>query len=97
MTQQLSWSRDGERLALLGELDQNVLNPLWDARVQAMDGITCIDLHGLTRVDTAGVALLVHLVALGKKQGASVTLVGVSENVATLAALYNLPQDVLPR
>ncbi|WLI75641.1 lipid asymmetry maintenance protein MlaB [Kosakonia sp. H02] len=97
MTPQLSWSRDGERLALLGELDQDVLNPLWDARVEAMNGVTCIDLHGVTRVDTAGVALLVHLVAQGKKQGIDVSLAGVSENVSTLAALYNLPQSALPR
>lgn len=97
MTAPLSWSREGERLTLLGELDQDLLNPLWDARDAAMQGVTCIDLHGVTRVDTAGVALLVHLVALGKKQGSNVTLAGLSENVATLAALYNLPQDVLPR
>ncbi|TDT56598.1 phospholipid transport system transporter-binding protein [Enterobacter sp. AG5470] len=97
MTQWLSWSRDGERLALQGELDQDVLNPLWDARIEAMKGVTCIDLQGVTRVDTAGVALLVHLVEQGKKQGVSVTLDGVSENVVTLAALYNLPQDVLSR
>ncbi|AMO47009.1 phospholipid transport system transporter-binding protein [Kosakonia oryzendophytica] len=97
MTQRLSWSRDGERLALQGELDQDVLNPLWDARIEAMKGVTCIDLQGVTRVDTAGVALLVHLVEQGKKQGVSVMLDGVSENVVTLAALYNLPQDVLSR
>lgn len=97
MTMPLSWSRDGDRLALLGELDQDLLNPLWDARKDAMDGVTCIDLHGITRVDTAGVALLMHLVALGKQQGREVNLAGLSENVATLAALYNLPQDVLPR
>lgn len=29
MAQHLSWTRDGERLALQGELDQDVLNPLW--------------------------------------------------------------------
>ncbi len=97
MTPPLSWSREGERLVLQGELDQDVLNPLWDARVEAMSGVSCIDLHGVTRVDTAGVALLVHLVAQGKKQGVSVSLDGVSENVVTLAALYNLPSDVLPR
>ncbi|MGM1298724.1 STAS domain-containing protein, partial [Enterobacter hormaechei] len=48
-------------------------------------------------VDTAGIALLAHLVATGKKQGSSVTLTGVSDNVITLAQLYNLPEDVLPR
>lgn len=97
MSQQLSWARDGETLTLTGELDQDLLNPLWDARHNAMQGVTLIDLHGVTRVDTAGIALLAHLVATGKKQGSSVTLTGVSDNVITLAQLYNLSEDVLPR
>ena len=86
MSQQLSWSREGETLKLSGELDQDLLNPLWDKRHEAMQGVTVIDLTDVTRVD-----------AVGKKQGASVTLRGASENVVTLAQLYNLPQDVLPR
>lgn len=97
MSQQLSWSREGETLKLSGELDQDLLNPLWDQRHDAMQGVTLIDLSGITRVDTAGVALLAHLVAEGEKLGASVRLHGASDNVVTLAQLYNLPQDVLPR
>lgn len=97
MTVQLSWTREDERLALQGELDQDVLNPLWDARVEAMKGITCIDLQGISRIDTAGVALLIHLIDQGKKQGNQVSLEGISENLRTLAELYNLPVDVLPR
>ncbi|MGR5942712.1 lipid asymmetry maintenance protein MlaB [Enterobacter sp. C4G1] len=97
MQQQLSWSREGETLLLSGELDQDLLNPLWDARNDAMKGVTLIDLTGVSRVDTAGIALLVHLVAEGKKQGLMVTLAGASDNVMTLAQLYNLPEDVLPR
>jgi len=62
-----------------------------------MKGVTLIDLRGVSRVDTAGIALLVHLVETGKKQGTKVTLTGVSDNVLTLAQLYNLPGDVLPR
>ena len=96
MSQQLSWSREGETLTLSGELDQDLLNPLWDKRHEAMQGVTLIDLNHVTRVDTAGIALLAHLVAVGKKQGATVTLHGASDNVVTLAQLYNLPQDVLP-
>jgi len=94
---QLGWTREGETLRLSGELDQDYLNPLWDAREDAMKGVSCIDLSGIARVDTAGVALLVHLVSTGKRQGAQVTLSGVSDNVVTLAQLYNLPADVLPR
>ena len=97
MSQQLSWSREGETLKLSGELDQDLLNPLWDKRHEAMQGVTLIDLIEVTRVDTAGIALLAHLVAVGKKQGQSVKLNGASENVLTLAQLYNLPHDVLPR
>jgi phospholipid transport system transporter-binding protein len=96
MSQQLSWSREGETLKLSGELDQDLLNPLWDKRHEAMQGVTLIDLTDVTRVDTAGVALLAHLVAVGKKQGQA-SRFGASDNVVTLAQLYNLPQDVLPR
>ena len=96
MSQQLSWSREGEVLTLSGELDQDLLNPLWDKRHEAMQGVTQIDLSDVTRVDTAGIALLIHLVAVGKKQGAHVTLAGASDNVVTLAQLYNLSEELLP-
>ncbi|MDU1027833.1 MAG: phospholipid ABC transporter substrate-binding protein, partial [Leclercia adecarboxylata] len=33
----------------------------------------------------------------GKGQGKQVALAGVSDNVITLAQLYDLPEDVLPR
>ncbi|HCH40894.1 MAG TPA: phospholipid ABC transporter substrate-binding protein, partial [Enterobacter sp.] len=36
MMSQLSWTREGETLLLSGELDQDYLNPLWDARDDAM-------------------------------------------------------------
>ncbi|VDZ65214.1 anti-sigma factor antagonist [Citrobacter freundii] len=38
MTQSLTWTREGDKLVLVGELDQDVLNPLWDARIEAMKG-----------------------------------------------------------
>ncbi len=47
--------------------------------------------------DTGGLALLLHLIDLAKKQGNNVTLQGVNDKVYTLAKLYNLPADVLPR
>lgn len=67
-----------------------MLNPLWDARVEAMTGVTCIDLSQVSRVDTGGLALLVHLISLAKKQGNNVSLAGVDDKVFTLAELYNL-------
>ncbi|POP44130.1 phospholipid ABC transporter substrate-binding protein [Superficieibacter electus] len=97
MTQVLSWTREGDRLVLTGELDQDVLTPLWEARDKVMQGVTCIDLSQISRVDTGGLALLVHLVALSRRQGNGVSLDGVNEKVYALAQLYNLPDDVLPR
>lgn len=40
-------TREGDKLVLVGELDQDVLNPLWDARIEAMKGVSCIDLNGI--------------------------------------------------
>nr|VXZ91726.1 Probable phospholipid-binding protein mlaC precursor [Klebsiella pneumoniae] len=34
MSGQLSWTREGETLALHGELDQDLLVPLWEARAR---------------------------------------------------------------
>ena len=70
---------------------------LWEMREEAVKGITCIDLSRVSRVDTGGLALLLHLIDLAKKQGNNVTLQGVNDKVYTLAKLYNLPADVLPR
>ncbi|MDQ8597862.1 STAS domain-containing protein, partial [Klebsiella aerogenes] len=47
-------------------------------------------------VDSAGVALLVHFVALVRRQGKTAQVVGKSENLQTLVSLYNLPADMIP-
>ncbi len=96
MAEQLSWTRDGERLSLHGELDQDFLVSLWDARMDATQGVSVIDLKGLSRVDTAGLALLVHLVELIRAQGRTASVEVVSEKVATLKGLYNLREDMIP-
>ncbi|EIY5133836.1 lipid asymmetry maintenance protein MlaB [Klebsiella quasipneumoniae] len=96
MSGQLSWTRDGETLALHGELDQDLLVPLWEVRAQATAGTAIIDLSQTTRVDTAGLALLMHFVALIRRQGREARLIGKSENLQTLVGLYNLPVDMIP-
>ncbi|MCI1032297.1 phospholipid transport system transporter-binding protein [Raoultella sp. BIGb0149] len=96
MSGQLSWTRSGERLALQGELDQDLLVPLWDDRARATEGVSTIDLSAVTRVDTAGLALLVHFVALIRRQGREAQLIGKSDNLQTLIGLYNLPADMIP-
>ena len=96
MADTLEWQREGERLILRGELDQETVVALWEQREAAMVGIDVIDLNALQRVDTSGLAMLLHLVDIGKQGGKTVSLAGMSENLATLAKLYNLPDRLLP-
>lgn len=96
MSMQLNWTRNGERLALQGELDQGTLNSLWQEQAQAMQNVSVIDLSGVSRVDTAGLALLIHFIEQAKQSGQAVRLDSVSENLRTLVQLYNLPDGLLP-
>lgn len=96
MPMQLNWTRDGDRLCLLGELDQDTLNNLWQERSQVMQNVSVIDLNGVSRVDTAGLALLIHFIDGAKQSGQAVRLDGASENLRTLVQLYNLPDGLLP-
>lgn len=96
MADALEWLREEERLILRGELDQETVVALWEQREAAMAGIEIVDLNALQRVDTSGLALLLHLVDIGRQGGKTVNLAGMSENLATLAKLYNLPDRLLP-
>lgn len=96
MAESLRWTHQSGTLALQGELDQDLLVPLWEARATVMQGVDTIDLHAVSRVDTAGVALLLHLVAESRAQGRVVQVTGKSEKVDTLIQLYNLSDDLIP-
>ncbi len=91
----IDWSDDDAHQASSGSRASNDARHDIDAREEAVKGINRIDLSRVSRVDTGGLALLLHLIDLAKKQGNSVTLQGVNDKVYTLAKLYNLPADVL--
>lgn len=96
MSESLSWMQTGDTLALSGELDQDVLLPLWEMREEAVKGITCIDLSRVSRVDT-GDWHCCSILSIWRKAGQQCDASGVNDKVYTLAKLYNLPADVLPR
>ena len=96
MTQEIRWEREGDTLHLRGILEQDTLLPLWEARHEAIAGLRSMELSRLQRVDTAGLALLIQFVALVKAQGQRLMLEGSSDNLLTLAKLYNLPENVMP-
>ena len=80
-------------LSLQGELVHNTLSDLWQQRQQVIQGIKVIELSALSRVDSAGLALLVHL-SVGKTPHQPLMLQGVTPELHSLIMLYNL-QDVL--
>ena len=95
MSDGLRWECQPPLLTLHGCLDRETLLPVWDARKSLLAGVTRLDVSGLERVDSSGLALLVHLRQEASQQGVSLTLEGTTDRLRTLIALYNL-QDIIP-
>ncbi|AJJ62388.1 lipid asymmetry maintenance protein MlaB [Yersinia aldovae] len=95
MADKLSWLSQQETLILQGELDRETLLPLWQQREVLLADKTHIDVSQLQRVDSSGLALLVHFRELRARQGVSLTVIGVSDRLSTLIELYNL-QHIIP-
>lgn len=91
----LSWESQPPRLILRGELDRETLLPLWNQRRTLMSQVYVIDVAGLERVDSAGLAMLVHLREQVAQDGGTLALTGITDRLSTLIALYNL-QDIIP-
>lgn len=95
MAESLSWQAAGDTLRLQGELDRDTLLSFWTQRDAVLPGIRFLDVSRLDRVDSAGVAMMLHLCAFQAKQGGTLALSGVTEKLRTLIALYKL-HDILP-
>lgn len=90
----LSWSTDSSLLCLTGELERETLRPLWQQRETLMHQVETIDVSRLDRVDSAGLALLVHLRQIALKSGKAPRFIGIPDKLRSLIALYNL-QDII--
>lgn len=88
MTAALTWEKQGETLALKGELDRDTLLSFWNARQQQMNAVQTVDVAGLSHVDSAGLAMLVRL--QGERPDAPFVLSGVSANLQMLMSLYGV-------
>ena len=75
--------------------DRDTLLALWQARDSAMAGITTIDVAALDRVDSAGLALLVHLREIARAQGTTPLFSGITDKLDSLIKLYNLQQIIV--
>ena len=55
--------RDGEALVFSGALQRAAITALWPQALAALAGVTRFDLHAVSAVDSAGLALLAELAA----------------------------------
>ena len=90
MSAALSFESEQQTLILRGELDRETLLPLWRQRDALMADKTAIDVAQLQRVDSSGLALLLHLQEEQRQRGVALKISGVTERLKTLIALYNL-------
>ncbi|MBW5405442.1 lipid asymmetry maintenance protein MlaB [Morganella morganii] len=88
MAAALTWEKQGDTLALKGELDRDTLLSFWNARQQQMNAVQTVDVSGLSHVDSAGLAMLVRL--RGERPEAPFVLSGVSANLQMLMSLYGV-------
>ncbi|MDI9220644.1 lipid asymmetry maintenance protein MlaB [Pantoea sp. EA-12] len=95
MSEPLRWQRSASTLALSGKLDRDTLLALWQERDTAMVDIATIDVAGLKRVDSAGLALLVHLREIARAQGSAPVFTGINDKLQSLITLYNLQQIIV--
>jgi len=95
MSEPLRWQRSASTLALSGKLDRDTLLALWQARETAMVDIATIDVAALQRVDSAGLALLVHLREIARAQGSAPVFTGINDKLQSLITLYNLQQIIV--
>ena len=95
MQPSLHWSREANTLRLEGELERDTLLDLWEQRETLISGATLIDVSALERVDTSGLALLVHLREIVSQQGGALQFVGIGDKLQSLITLYNLQQIIV--
>lgn len=92
MIGKLNWQLNINSLLLQGDLDRDTLLPLWQQRNKLLTDIDCIDVTQLQRVDSAGLALLVHFKS--QQQNIKLAISVISDQLATLIKLYNLQQII---
>lgn len=93
----LDWRVNDGVMALSGDLNRETLMPLWDARQTFIPPeVHTLDVAGLARVDSPGLAMLVYLLDATSTRKRAIVLVGLTEKLSSLMALYNLQQIIQP-
>lgn len=81
-----SVERSGDTLLFRGALRRATIAGLWKPALAALPGVRCIDLHAVSQVDSAGLALLAELAA----RAPDATIDGVPTGQSGLRSAYRL-------
>ncbi len=84
-----SVQRNGTALVFGGVLDRTAVTTLWPS-LSSLEGVRQLDLTAVTRVDSAGLALLAELAARLRGQGSAPDIVGSPAGFNELSAAYRL-------
>ncbi|MGM3163106.1 lipid asymmetry maintenance protein MlaB [Dickeya undicola] len=95
MADALRWRQEDGTLRLEGDLDRNTLLPLWRQRDALLSNSNVLDVGQVARVDSSGLALLVHFYHQQEQQGKTLAIIGASDRLRTLIQLYNL-SEIIP-
>lgn len=89
--------RDGETLRIRGDLDFDSVAELWNATESlfAVAPPSRIDLSGISRANSAGVALLVEWLGQARRQGQELIFVNVPAQMRAIITIADL-DTVLP-
>ncbi|USD64988.1 STAS domain-containing protein [Vibrio sp. SCSIO 43136] len=90
MTSVIEWISDKE-MALSGELDRDSVPEIWKAltKIKHNQARLEVSLEQVSRVDSAGLAMLIQLIRHAKKQNCHIMLCFVPEQLRTLCRLSN--------
>lgn len=95
MAEPLRWQLQASTLHLSGKLDRDTLLALWQQRESVMAKVDTIDVSALERIDSAGLALLVHLREIARTQGRVPRFCGINDKLRSLITLYNLQEIIV--
>lgn len=79
--------RDGDALVFAGALLRDDVAALWRQAAAALDGVRRFDLQAVSRIDSAGLALLAELAT---RAGGGIAIDGTPAGLAELRAAYRL-------
>ncbi|KAB7768771.1 STAS domain-containing protein [Xanthomonas maliensis] len=82
--------RNGSTLVMTGVLDRAAVTAAWPQALAQLDGSTALDLSGVQRLDSAGVAMLAELAARLRGNNGSGQVVGTASGLDELRAAYRL-------